>query len=43
MQIVEFAAGTLRFLDQVPSTAPQSGFVWIHLERESLEAETALL
>jgi magnesium transporter len=43
MHIVEFAAGTLRFLEQVPTAAPQAGFVWIYLERESLESETALL
>jgi len=43
MHIVEFAAGTLRFLDQVPATAPQAGFVWIYLERESLESEAAVL
>jgi magnesium transporter len=43
MQIVEFAAGTLRFLEQVPTAAPKSGFVWIYLERESLEAEIAVL
>ncbi|TWO68233.1 magnesium transporter CorA family protein [Caenimonas sedimenti] len=39
MQIVEFGAGTLRFLDQVPQRAPEGGFVWIYLERESLEQE----
>lgn len=43
MQIVEFAAGTLRFLEQVPAEAPKSGFVWIYLERESLEDEVARL
>lgn len=43
MHIVEFAAGTLRFLDQVPTAAPQSGFVWIYLDRESLESEAAVL
>jgi magnesium transporter len=43
MQIVEFAAGTLRFLEQVPAAAPKSGFVWLHLERESLDGEIAAL
>lgn len=43
MHIVEFGAGTLRFLDHVPAKAPTTGFVWIYLERESLEADTALL
>ena len=39
MQIVEFGAGTLRFLDHLPQRAPEGGFVWIYLEREHLEAE----
>ena len=39
MQIVEFSAGTLRFLDQVPERAPADGFVWIYLDRESLRGE----
>ncbi len=39
MHIVEFASGTLRFLEQVPRVAPASGFVWIYLERESLHEE----
>ncbi|MBI5275143.1 MAG: magnesium transporter CorA family protein [Burkholderiales bacterium] len=39
MQIVEFGAGTLRFLDQPPAKAPDGGFVWIYLERESFEAD----
>lgn len=43
MHIVEFAAGTLRFLDQVPAEAPRAGFVWIYLERESLDTEAAQL
>ena len=43
MQIVEFSNGTLRFLDHVPPAAPASGFIWIYLERESLESMTAPL
>lgn len=43
MQIVEFSSGTLRFLEQVPQRAPDSGFVWIWLDRETLEAETPAL
>ncbi len=39
MHIVEFAGGTLRFLDQLPASAPPAGFVWIYLERESLDQE----
>jgi magnesium transporter len=43
MHIVEFAAGTLRFLEQLPQKAPASGFIWIYLERETLESEIAAL
>jgi magnesium transporter len=43
MHIVEFAAGTLRFLEQVPQSAPENGFIWIYLERESLAGELARL
>lgn len=38
MQIVEFAPGTLRFVDAIPQQAPASGFIWIFLEREELES-----
>lgn len=43
MHIVEFAAGTLRFLDQLPASAPSGGFIWIYIERESLDDELAAL
>jgi magnesium transporter len=43
MHIVEFVHGTLRFLEQPPAHAPATGFVWIYLERESLESELAAL
>ncbi len=43
MQIVEFGAGTLRFLERVPEQPPAAGFVWIYTERESLEGELAQL
>lgn len=43
MHIVEFAAGTLRFLDKLPASAPAAGFVWIYLERESLGEEMTQL
>ena len=39
MQIVEFGAGTLRYLDQVPAGPPERGFVWVYLERETLDAD----
>lgn len=34
MQIVEFTADSLRFLETVPEHSPDNGFVWIYLERE---------
>ena len=43
MHVVEFTAGTLRFLDKLPHKAPATGFVWIYVERESLDSEIALL
>jgi magnesium transporter len=43
MHIVEFGNGTLRFLEKPPAHAPRNGFVWIYLERESLEADTPML
>lgn len=43
MQIVEFGAGTLRFLERTPQQAPKGGFVWIYLERETLEADLPAL
>ncbi|HVE54565.1 MAG TPA: magnesium transporter CorA family protein [Ramlibacter sp.] len=43
MQIVEFGAGTLRFLEQPPAHAPEGGFLWIYLDREELEAGVAQL
>lgn len=43
MNIVEFGAGTLRFLEQPPARAPEEGFVWIYLERDELETALPLL
>ena len=43
MHIVEFGAGTLRFIDHLPQRAPEGGFVWIYLEREHLEQDLPLL
>jgi magnesium transporter len=43
MHIVEFAAGTLRFLESIPARAPAGGFIWIYLEREALPANLAQL
>ncbi|MEO5671228.1 MAG: magnesium transporter CorA family protein [Ramlibacter sp.] len=41
MHIVEFASGTLRFLEELPAKVPADGFIWIYVERESLEGELA--
>ncbi|MDB5857933.1 MAG: corA [Ramlibacter sp.] len=44
MQIVEFAKGTLRFLESVPhQPPPEGGFIWVYLEREQLEADLPIL
>jgi magnesium transporter len=34
MQILEFSADSLRFLEAVPDAAPAGGFVWIYLDRD---------
>ena len=39
MQIIEFTADSLRFVDSVPPQAPADGFVWLMLERDDFEAE----
>ena len=39
MQTIEFAAGTLRFLDATPQQPPAGGFIWIYLDREALKSE----
>ena len=38
MQIVEFTADSLRFLDALPEHAPDNGFIWIYLERDEFAA-----
>lgn len=43
MQIVEFSADSLRFLDAPPETAPARGFVWMVLAREELDAARDVL
>jgi magnesium transporter len=43
LHIVEFGAGTLRFLDQLPHRAPDSGFIWVYLDREHLEQDLPML
>ena len=39
MQIVEFGAGTLRFLERPPEQPPATGFVWIILDSDALATE----
>jgi len=43
MQVVEFSAGTLRFLETPPPRAPDDGFVWIYLQRDELESALPML
>jgi Mg2+ and Co2+ transporter CorA len=43
MQIVEFGAGTLRFLERPPEQLPATGFVWIILDSEALASELPAL
>ena len=43
MQIIEFSPGTLRFVEAVPDQMPAGGFVWIYLERATLEADLPVL
>ena len=38
MQIIEFTADSLRFVDAVPNQAPVNGFVWVLLDRDEFEA-----
>lgn len=43
MQVVEFGSGTWRFLEQPPAQPPETGFVWLILERDTLDAELPAL
>ena len=36
MHILEFSADILRFLDELPVSAPTDGFIWVFLERAEL-------
>ena len=36
MQIIEFTADSLRFVDDLPLQAPGDGFVWVFLDREEV-------
>ena len=41
MQIVEFTADSLRFVDAPPAQPPPDGFVWIFMEQQEFEAAQA--
>ncbi len=43
MHIVEFTAGSLRFIEQLPEAAPTDGFVWVYLDRSEFVQQQALL
>ena len=43
MHIVEFTAGSLRFIEQLPEAAPADGFVWVYLDRSEFVQQQALL
>ena len=43
MQIVIFTQGSLQFVDQLPSTAPSDGFVWVFTDRESMATDLPAL
>jgi magnesium transporter len=39
MQIVVFTQGSLHFVDELPSSSPSDGFVWVFTEREAIAAD----
>ena len=41
MQIIEFTADSLRFVDAAPAQPPRDGFVWIFLEQHEFESNQA--
>ena len=43
MQIVIFTQGSLQFVDQLPSSAPADGFVWVFTDRESMQTDLPAL
>lgn len=43
MQIIEFTADSLRFVDSIPAEPPGDGFVWVFLERDEFESARAQL
>jgi magnesium transporter len=43
MQILEFTADSLRFVESVPQLAPPDGFVWIFIDRDDFAQHQAAL
>jgi magnesium transporter len=43
MQIVIFTQGSLQFADQLPSSAPSDGFVWVFTDRETMQTDLPAL
>ena len=43
MQIVIFTQGSLQFVDQLPTSAPTDGFVWVFTDRESMATDLPAL
>jgi magnesium transporter len=43
MQIVNFTQGSLQFVEQLPTTAPSDGFVWVFVDREDFAAQLPVL
>ncbi len=43
MQIVIFTQGSLQFVDQLPSSSPSDGFVWVFTDRESISTDLPAL
>jgi magnesium transporter len=43
MQILEFSADSLRFLDALPDAAPEQGFIWVYLDRDDFAQHQAAM
>lgn len=43
MQIVIFTQGSLQFVDQLPSSPPSDGFVWVFTDREAMQTDLPAL
>ena len=43
VQIIEFTADSLRFVDVAPAKPPPDGFVWLFMEQHAFEAAQPML